>query len=161
MLSSGGVPVAGVARSGIDSTALVEGRAATVVGIVKRAYPTASDQRFALVPRSTADIRLGAATGDGPDGSGNPSSGDGPGTTPWPSGAVPTGSYDPAQSGGPSSTTTVALADLAAHDGQRVLAGGSVTNVDGARLTIDDGSAAAVVRLVGEAESVADDRAAR
>ena len=46
-LADGSVPVAGLERSGIDSTALVEGREATIVGIVKRAYPTASDQRFA------------------------------------------------------------------------------------------------------------------
>ena len=57
--AGGSLPIAGVAGSHIPSTALVEGRSATITGIVKRAYPTASDQRFALVPRGPADIQLG------------------------------------------------------------------------------------------------------
>ena len=55
------LPIVGIDRSGIASTALVEGRAATVTGIVKRAYPTSTDQRLAIVPRTTSDITLGAA----------------------------------------------------------------------------------------------------
>ena len=34
---------------------------ATITGIVRRAWPTASDQRFAIVPRSPDDVRLGPA----------------------------------------------------------------------------------------------------
>ena len=45
------IAIAGLAGSGIPSTALIEGRQATVTGIVKRAYPTATDQRFSVVPR--------------------------------------------------------------------------------------------------------------
>ena len=58
--AGGSLPIAGLAASGIPSSALVEGRSATITGIVKRAYPTASDQRFAIAPRSGADIKLGA-----------------------------------------------------------------------------------------------------
>ena len=47
--------------SGIASTDLAVGRAATVIGIVKRPYPTATDRRFAIVPRQRADIVLGKA----------------------------------------------------------------------------------------------------
>ena len=61
--AAGSLPVVGLASSGIPSTALVEGRNAMLTGIVKRAYPTGSDQRFALVPRSMADIEIGAVPG--------------------------------------------------------------------------------------------------
>jgi len=53
-LSVGGgrIPVYGGARSGIASTALVEGRTAAVTGVVRRPYPTASDRNYVLVPRA-------------------------------------------------------------------------------------------------------------
>ncbi len=57
------VPISGLAGSGIASTAMVEGRRATVIGVVKRPYPTATDRRFAVVPRRAADIVLGKAAG--------------------------------------------------------------------------------------------------
>jgi hypothetical protein len=157
IVGSGSVPVSGVARSGIAADALEEGRAATIVGIVKRAYPTASDQRFALMPRMAGDIRLGAAaTTERPDSSGSPDSdasatpGD-DGLVQWP------GSFDPNQTPGtagplPSgSGDTVAVADLAGHIGQKVAVGGFVTAIDGARLTVQDETAATVVRLTGDA----------
>ena len=60
--AGGSLPIAGLAASRIPSTArLLAGPSATITGIVKRAYPTASDQRFAIAPRSAADIQLGAA----------------------------------------------------------------------------------------------------
>jgi len=51
-------------------------------------------------------------------------------------------------------SAAVTLADLAAHEGQMAVVGGMVTRVDGVRLTIDDGSASAVVRLVGQASAL-------
>ena len=45
----------------LASTALVEGRSATIVGIAKRPYPTATDHRFGLVPRTAADLAVGPA----------------------------------------------------------------------------------------------------
>jgi hypothetical protein len=163
-LAEGSIPVAGLPRSGIDSGALVEGREATIVGVVKRAYPTASDQRFALVPRAAADIRLGRAhpTGepaasdapaDAPDGSADPSE-----TTPaWgvsfgPGATSPVG----APTGRDNAVDPVSLADLVGHVGQRVVVGGFVSEINGARLTIQDESAAAVVRLAGDALSTLD-----
>ncbi len=44
--------VAGLAGSGIPSTDIGVGRTATIVGIVKRPYPTAKDRRFSILPRS-------------------------------------------------------------------------------------------------------------
>ncbi|MEX2546875.1 MAG: hypothetical protein WD830_03705, partial [Chloroflexota bacterium] len=156
VLSGGGVPVVGLERSGIDSTALIEGRVATVTGIVKRAYPTASDQRFALVPRTAADIRLGAATPDGPGATGRPDTTGGQTAT----GDPPGSSINPNQTADPAHPSAglaaVALSDLAGHEGAEVAVGGTLTNVDGARLTIHDGSASAVVRLVGAAAAVAE-----
>ena len=40
-------------------------RSATITGIVKRPYPTATDRRFAIVPRQRADIALGRAVPTG------------------------------------------------------------------------------------------------
>jgi hypothetical protein len=37
---------------------LVEGRIATISGIVRRPFPTASDRRFAILPRSAGDLHL-------------------------------------------------------------------------------------------------------
>ena len=64
-IHGGRVPIAGLAGSGIASTDLAVGRAATVTGIVKRPYPTATDRRFAIVPRQRADIVLGKAAAGG------------------------------------------------------------------------------------------------
>ena len=46
------VVVTGLAGARIPATALVEGRTATVVGIVRRPYPGATDRRWSIVPRS-------------------------------------------------------------------------------------------------------------
>ncbi len=147
-LSTGSVPISGLARSGISASALVAGRWATVTGIVKRPYPTATDQRFAVVPRSPADIRLGAAaSGDppqAPDPAGSPGPGSSPRASAWPG---------EGQSA-PSGVGMVALGDLAAHEAEAVSVGGRVLAVAGVRLTIDDGSGNAVVRLTGEAASL-------
>ena len=53
-MPGGGIPIVGLERSGIASTALLAGRTATVTGIVKRAYPTASE---GSAPRCSANFR--------------------------------------------------------------------------------------------------------
>ncbi len=58
LVGSRQVPIVGQPGSGIAATALVEGRIATVVGIVRRPFPTATDRRFAILPRSAADLRV-------------------------------------------------------------------------------------------------------
>jgi outer membrane biosynthesis protein TonB len=52
------VPIVGQPGSGIGSDTLIEGGVATVSGIVRRPFPTASDRRFAILPRSTGDLHL-------------------------------------------------------------------------------------------------------
>lgn len=144
-LSGGSVPIVGLARSGIPSTDLVAGRQATVTGIVKRAYPTASDQRLAIVPRSPADIRLGAAAPDDPARTSDPAGSGDPGWSPSTTAGPGQGQSPPAAVG------TVALGDLAAHETELVSVGGRVLAVAGPRLTIDDGTGSVVVKLTGEA----------
>ena len=43
---------------GSPSTTLADGRTATVIGIARRPYPSATDRRFAVTPRSPADVRV-------------------------------------------------------------------------------------------------------
>ena len=52
------VVVVGQAGAGIAADTLAEDRIATVTGIVRRPYPTASDQRFTILPRNPADVRV-------------------------------------------------------------------------------------------------------
>ena len=57
--------VVGQPGSRIPSTALGEGRAAEVIGIVRPPYPSATDRRPSILPRSGADVRQGpASSGD-------------------------------------------------------------------------------------------------
>jgi hypothetical protein len=143
------LPVSGIARSGIPSTALVIGRSATVIGVVKRPYPTSSDQRYALVPRMPSDIKLGAPRdGASPAATGgsHPLGGSGGSST----GGTGSGASVPSQLG----PVAIALADIAAHESELVLVGGRVTAVDGERVLIDDGTSLAALRLTGSAPSI-------
>ena len=172
LVSDGSIPISGVVRSAIPSTALTEGREATIVGIVKRAYPTASDQRMAIVPRSSADIRLGGGADPGPAASPGTSSRPGEPSHPagGPSGGGPSASGNPGPgdtgtgstsgTGGVSGATgssnpIVSLGDLAVHEDAMVTVGGAVTAISDALITINDGTATAIVRLAGAAGALA------
>jgi hypothetical protein len=121
--------VVGIATSGIPSTALEEGRSATITGIVKRAYPTASDQRFALVPRFAADIDLGPAPRTGSD---DPRPGDSAGDS----------------SDGPAPGLIDArLEQLPTLVGWNVRVGGTLVSVEEAVLTLDDGTGTGSARI--------------
>ncbi len=137
------VPIYGAARSGIPSTILVEGRLATVTGVLRPPYPTATDRRPAIAPRSVADVSLGASAesvGRGPDGQG--SGGAGPGYAP---GSVSGAAID------------VELAELGEHEGALVRVGGLVTSVSAERVVIDDGTATAAILLPADATGIAGD----
>lgn len=129
------VVVDGLAGAAIPASVLVEGRAATVIGIVRRPYPTASDRRFAVLPRGPADVAVGPSPG------------------------IPTGAPDGASGGRgrsaseavPSSVTDVDLADLARHVGSRVRVGGLVVELEADGFRLDDGTAEGRVVLTGEA----------
>jgi hypothetical protein len=143
ILANGGrAPVHGQAGAGIPSTAIVVGRPVTVTGIVRRPYPTATDRRFAVLPRDGHDLALGpAANGNG---NGNAGSG-GNGARAGQDGAA-----------GPSSsplgvdiTPDTDLAVLADHVGERVRVGGLIARLSDDGFDLDDGTALAQVVLRG------------
>jgi hypothetical protein len=136
------VVVVGQPGAGIASTTLVEGRSATVVGIVRRPAPTASDHRFAVTPRFPADVHVSGQPGPG-----------------QPAGAV-------ADAAGNGSITTVAdgsahasasaaidadLDGLAPLAGQLVRVGGLVVDLRTDGFTLDDGTAIGRIVLRGAA----------
>ncbi len=145
-VGSTAVAVSGLSGARIDPGTLVEGRHATVVGIVRRPYPGAADRRFAVVPRSPADVALGGA---------EPSSA-AAGTTGRSAGSPPA-SPDPRDRGsgiggpGAGSAPTVEIGTLDAHLGERVRIGGLVVDLEPDGFTVDDGSATGRVVLAGEA----------
>jgi hypothetical protein len=139
------LPVVGSGRAGIPATSLSEGRVATVTGLVKRPYPTATDKRFAIMPRDAADIDLlgSPSTGSG----GGPGAGQGP-----TGGEGPTGGKGAGFTGGSVAPATetpldVRLADLAAHDGELVRVGGRLLERRGRIIELQDDSGRASARL--------------
>lgn len=135
-----GLPIVGLAGSGIDGDLLEPGRSARITGIVKRAHPSATDQRFAVAPRSRKDIRLGRVTrvdDDGGDAAGDGADRDGD---------------DFAAAG--ASGGDVLAATLGSLDGledRLVRVGGRVEQVAERRLTLDDGTARGSLRLADTA----------
>ncbi len=149
------VPLLGLPGSGIGSSAIVEGRAATVVGIVKRPYPTATDQRFAVVPRSRGDLDVGAATATA---SGSAASGPaGPAASPE-AGITGSGTgagTDPVAAAGLDVPLDVPLAVLGDRLGATVRVGGLVTAVGPEGIRLDDGTATARLVFEGPAADLA------
>jgi outer membrane biosynthesis protein TonB len=126
------VLISGVAGARIPSSLLVEGRPASIVGVVRRPNPAATDRRWAVMPRSVADVVVsGGASGANGD----------------------------RTSAGPAATNAatdarvrdVDLADLAGHVGEVVRVGGLVTELVPDGFLLDDGTAIGRVALVGDA----------
>ncbi len=142
------VLIDGLAGSAIPSTLLVEGRTATIVGFVHRAYPTASDRRWAVTPRGTFDVAVGprvAGAGGGSVGGSGGSAGSGGGT-----GSSPT-SYGGIGATDGATAASIDLATLGDHLGALVQVGGLLGDVTGDGFALDDGTAVVTVRLVGDA----------
>jgi DNA/RNA endonuclease YhcR with UshA esterase domain len=134
--TAGELPLVGLASAGISSDGLDPGRSARVVGIVKRAHPSASDQRFAVVPRTTEDVVLGRLTaGEEPEGPGGEPGG-------------PDGDSSGAAAQHVAAATTATLDALHGLADALVRVGGRLVRIEGARLTLDDGTAEGTVRLV-------------
>jgi hypothetical protein len=130
-------PIQGQAGAGIPSTAIVTGRRVTVTGIVRRPYPTASDRRFALLPRGRADLAVG------PDGQGEATGNAGVGV----GGGI--GGNAPASSTPDAVTPDTDLATIADLVGKRVRVGGLIERVAEAGFDLDDGTALARIELRG------------
>ena len=156
-------------RSGIDSTALVEGRRRDDRGRRQARLSDGVRPAFAVVPRTARRTSsLGPAQATTRAGSSDPQPGDPAiqaSRTPrihveqipvWPESAEPGQSTDRLSSPIRHRATCVASLRLPIWPGtlvERVSIGGFVTAIDGARLTVQDESAAAVVRLYGDALS--------
>ncbi len=155
------VLVIGLSGSGIPSTLLDEGRAATIVGVVRRPYPTATDRRWAVAPRGTFDVAIGPASGSssgGNSGAGRgPSSGGGNGSGAGGTGSSGTGSGTAYTGAGASGAVPDAdLATLQDHGGSLVRVGGLVAEVTTEGFLLDDGTAVVAVRLQGAAAAFHD-----
>jgi hypothetical protein len=151
LLAGNRVVVVGQPGSGIDVATVVEGRMARVTGIVRRPYPTAADQRFAITPRMPADIRVlgasAAGTGQaigtiGTNGPAAAGSGTGAAGAPPRADMAPAGSVD------------ADLVDLAEFVGQTVRVGGLVVDLRPDGLLLDDGTRVGVVILRGAAHEL-------
>ena len=140
------LPIVGLAGSGIDPDLIEAGRAARVTGIVRRAHPSASDQRFAIAPRSRKDVRLGALVrddeGDAGDGDGDEDGDDDRDDA----GAGAADAWPPGD-GWAAGVPGVTLASLAQRRDGYVRVGGRIAAAAPRRLTIDDGTATGVVRI--------------
>jgi hypothetical protein len=133
------VPIVGLAGSGIDGELLEPGRTARVTGLVKRAHPSATDQRFSLAPRSRKDIRLGRLVADDDDaGAGDDDDRD------EDHGVAAAG-------GGGGDVLASTLGSLDGLEHRLVRVGGRVEAVADRRLTIDDGTAQGSLRLADAA----------
>jgi hypothetical protein len=164
------VPISGLPGSAIDPKRLIEGSAGTVTGIVRRALPSSSDKRYMVVPRGPADMDLsGAQTvagGTSLDGADTPAgrarqtaSSAGPaGTSASTSSVASPGAASPVPYRD-DRPIDADLADLASLVGRHVRVGGTVLDLRGDRVSIDDGTAAGWLRLSPVAATVAADLA--
>jgi len=144
------VPILGLAGAAIPSSALVGGRTATITGIVRRPYPTATDRRFAIVPRSSADLVSGSAADDRTAGPGTTGSG----TT----GSDPSGSNAASSGGKPvaglDDAGNIDLVALGDHIGEVVRVGGLVASIVGDGFDLDDGTSVERIVVRGDAAGI-------
>ncbi|HVM30226.1 MAG TPA: lamin tail domain-containing protein [Candidatus Limnocylindrales bacterium] len=155
-VDGGTIPVVGLARSAISVDVLVKGRSATVTGLVRRAYPTATDQRLAVVPRSRGDISQGSLSDStpGPGGSEQPGEPLPSSVAGWPAGAPDVTPGPAGASPQPGDAQAIFLAELAAHEGRYVQVGGRVERFIGERVMISDGTGVAALLLAAEARAL-------
>jgi len=142
--AGGTIVVAGLAGAGIPAATIAEGAGVTVVGVVRRPHPAATDRRFAVVPRGPGDVRASDAAGT----AAGALHGSGP-ATPRPGAPL----------GGPAASADAPaidadLATLPGLGGTRVRVGGLIEALDGDLLLVDDGTATGGVQLTGDAAAL-------
>ena len=127
----------------IPNTALTSGRIADVIGIVRPAYPSASDKRASILPRSAADVRQTGVAATAQAGS---------------STGPRAGQPESASAAGAQSTNALDadLVDLESALGRTVRVGGLVVDLRSDGFTLDDGTATAPIVLTGDANSLVD-----
>lgn len=138
------IPIAGLTGADIAVGRLLAGRRVTVVGIVRRPYPTAVDQRFAIDPRSVADLAFQPAAPAGPSGASSRPGVDGVGSSPGRPAGGPAGSPS-------ASAPTIDLADLPSAAGRTVRVAGLVVDRAGSTISLDDGTTTGRLVLAGDA----------
>ncbi|MEA2612705.1 MAG: hypothetical protein QOI52_664, partial [Chloroflexota bacterium] len=135
----------------IPVQAVIEGRSIDVVGIVRAAYPSASDRRSTILPRSMGDISIGGAASGGAAGGATGGSTAGgrsdPGSAPGSSGVA----VDSATATAAAAAPDADLVDLASVLGTTVRVGGLVVDLRPDGFTLDDGTARGTVVLRGDA----------
>jgi hypothetical protein len=138
------LPIVGLSGSGIDGDLLEAGRSARITGLVKRAHPSATDQRFAVAPRSRKDIRLGRLRTDERDDDEVDRDDDDDRDERR---AVGVASDDDA-----AGLLAATFGSLDGLEGRIVRVGGRVEAVAQRHLTLDDGTATGTVRLADTVE---------
>ena len=160
LVGSQRILVVGQPGAGIAAASIVEGRGIRLVGIVRRAFASASDRRPSLLPRSPADVEVvsAGAASDGSGGSFAASGGSGGSARSGGTGGSATagGAGDPGAGRTPGSAVIpdadlADLADLAASAGVIVRVGGLVTELTTDGFRLDDGTAIGRVVLAGQA----------
>ena len=141
------LPIVGLAGAGIDGELLEPGRAARITGIVRRAHPSASDQRFAVAPRSRKDIRLGSLRREAGDASEDDHGQDGDDADGDPALVAASDGIDPG-------LFTATLGSLDGLEDHLVRVGGRVETIANRSLTLDDGTARGTVRLAATVKQV-------
>ncbi len=130
---------------------VIEGRSIEVVGIVRPAYPSASDRRPTILPRSRGDLTVGGGTtAGGTTGEGTTSNGTGPdGRSSGTSGSTGAGAGTAAQAA--DTVPDADLADLTSVLGTSVRVGGLVLDLRPDGFVLDDGTAHAPIVLRDDA----------
>jgi hypothetical protein len=121
-----------------------------VVGIVKRPYPTASDRRFAVLPRGRGDVSIGPAGNGAPSGSLESSGTKGSQGSTGSSGSNAGSPGSRGSSPAIDITPDTDLATLLDHVGRRVRVGGLVVRLGDDGFDLDDGTALARIQLRGD-----------
>lgn len=137
--------ITGLTGSGIPSTTLEKGQAVTIIGIVRRPYPTARDQRWAVAPRGPQDVAVGPATGGNRT---TAAAGPGGSSTAWGAASLGTAGTE-----GSDGAVPADLATLEEHLDSLVRVGGLVAEARPDGFLFDDGTAVGTAVLVGEAAS--------
>ena len=142
--------VVGQPGARIPVETVVEGRSIELTGIVRPAYPSATDRRPTILPRSRGDVSVkGGPTDGGPTSGASTGASSGGGAA---GGATSSASTGMASGGTNGETVPDAdLADLASIVGDTVRVGGLVVDVRPDGFTLDDGTAHAPVVLRDEA----------
>ena len=147
------IPIVGLTGAQILVGRLFTDRRVTIVGIVRRAYPTAIDQRFAIEPRSFGDLSFGQPDPVHTKSGGSTGSGSDGGTS---LGAPAGGGTAPDRAPVPSGSQAADLRDLRSMAGRLVAVSGIVTQVAGSMVSLNDGTATGRLMLAGDAAAYLD-----